>query len=63
MNFLDVFRRAETRAEEEQAGKQCGSNEIDFSHAVFEGGRQMTIGPAATCCKAASAFSIFFAQR
>src|SRR5205814_2884350 len=54
MNLLDVFRRAEACAEQEQAGKQCGSNEVDFSHAVFGGGRQMTIGRAATRCKAAS---------
>src|SRR2546430_8182324 len=55
MNLFDVFRRAEACAEQEQAGKQCGSNEVDFSHAVFGGGRQMTIGPASAYCKASSA--------
>jgi len=37
MNFLDVFRCAETRAEQKQAMKQCGSTEVSFSHAGFEG--------------------------
>src|SRR5882762_5386418 len=55
MNLLDVFRRAESCAEQEQAGKQCASKEVDFSHAVSESGRQLTIGPALARCKAASA--------
>src|SRR5256885_1100836 len=35
-----LFRRAEACAEQEQAGKQCGSNEGDFSHAVWDSIRQ-----------------------
>src|SRR5229473_7601335 len=45
------FRRAETRAEQKQAGEQCGSREVDFSHAVSEGRRQMTIGLAGPAVK------------
>jgi hypothetical protein len=36
MNLLDVFRSAEARAEQKQAVKHCGSNEVGFSHAVYE---------------------------
>jgi hypothetical protein len=36
MNLLDVFRCAEARAEQKQAVKHCGSNEVGFSHAVYE---------------------------